>query len=76
MGGKRSDWLRWFAVLGGLILGLRVAVLLILPILPDAFAWGSSLLLGTAITCFLLPLPHEATLGPRAGSGPPGPDTD
>ncbi|MBA3332165.1 MAG: hypothetical protein H0T39_15065 [Actinobacteria bacterium] len=71
MGGRRSDWLRWCAVLGGLVLGLRLAVLLILPILPDAFAWGSSLLLGTAITFLLLPLPHEATLSPRPDR--PGP---
>jgi uncharacterized membrane protein YoaK (UPF0700 family) len=71
MGGKRSDWLRWFLVLAGLVLGLRIGVLLALPILPDAFAWGSAMMLGTALTFFLLPLPHEATLVSRVD--PPAP---
>ena len=72
MGGKPSDWVRWFLVLGGLIGGVRLAALLALPLLPDAFAWGSSAILGAAITCFLLPFPHEATLGSRADPAAPG----
>jgi hypothetical protein len=71
MGGKRSDWVRWLLVLGGLIGGDRLAALLALPLLPDAFAWGSSVILGAAITCFLLPFPHEATLGSRADPAAP-----
>jgi hypothetical protein len=71
MGGKRADWFRWFAVLGSLVLGLRILALLALPLLPDAFAWGSSVILGAAITCFLLPFPHEATLGSRADPAAP-----
>jgi hypothetical protein len=64
MGGTPSAWLRWFLVLGGLVLGLRLAVLLALPLLPNPFAWGSAAMLGAALTMFLLPLPHEHTLGP------------
>ena len=66
--GKRSDWARWLVVLGGLILGLRIAAWLALPLLPDAFAWGSALMLGAALTFFLLPLPHESSL--RRGPDP------
>jgi hypothetical protein len=74
--GKRSDWIRWLAVLIGLVIGLRLAVLLALPLLPEAFAWGSSLMLGAALTFFLLPLPHEAAFrseGDRPTSSDPPP---
>ena len=63
--GKRSDWLRWLLLLGGLVLGLRIATALALPLLPSAFAWSSALMLGAALTFFLVPLPHEDRLGPR-----------
>jgi hypothetical protein len=65
MGGTRSAWLRWFLVLGGLVLGLRLAMLLALPLLPNPFAWGSAAMLGAAITMFVLPLPHEQSLRTR-----------
>ena len=64
--GKPSAWLRWFLVLGGLVLGLRALAMLALPLLPDSFAWGSSVMLGAAVTFFLLPLPHEGTLASGA----------
>ena len=66
--GRRSDWARWFFVLTSLVLGLRTTAWLALPLLPDAFAWGSSLMLGAALTLFLLPLPHEGML--RRGPDP------
>lgn len=60
--GRPSSWLRWLLFLGALVVGLRVLATLALPLLPDSFAWASSVMLGAAMTFFLLPLPHEATL--------------
>ena len=64
------DWLRWLFVLGALVLGLRVLALVALPLLPSSFAWGSSVMLGAALTFFLLPLPHETTLPSGADPRP------
>jgi hypothetical protein len=68
--GRRSDWFRWLLVLGALMIGIRGAVWLALPLLPDAFAWGSAAMLGAALTFFLLPLPHEKTLARRPDPAP------
>ena len=63
--GRRSDWLRWLAVLVGLVLAVRLAVSFLLPLLPEAFAWSSSLMLGAALTFFAVPLPQERASDPK-----------
>jgi hypothetical protein len=63
--GKRSDWLRWLVVLVGLVLAVRLTVGYLLPLLPEAFAWSSSLMLGAALTFFVVPLPQERVSGPE-----------
>ena len=65
MAGRPADWARWLLILGVVIGGLRLLFGTALPILPNAFAWGGAVLLGTGIVFLLLPFPHEATLDER-----------
>jgi hypothetical protein len=60
--GSGRAWLRWL-VAAVVVVGLvRLGFSLVLPLLPSAFAWGGSVMLGLALVFLLLPLPHEALL--------------
>ena len=63
--GKGRDWARWLLVAGATVGLVRLAFHLLLPALPQPFAWSGALMLGLALVFLLLPLPHEALLAPR-----------
>jgi peptidoglycan/LPS O-acetylase OafA/YrhL len=67
--GRGRDWLRWLAVAAATIGLVRLLLHLVLPALPQPFAWSGAVMLGLALVLLLLPLPHEALLVPR-----PAPD--
>jgi len=60
--GRGRDWVRWLVVAATAIGLVRLALHLLLPALPQPFAWSGSLMLGLALVFLLLPLPHEALL--------------
>jgi hypothetical protein len=64
--GRGRDWIRWLAVAVASVGLVRLGFLLLLPGLPQPFAWGGSLMLGLALVFLLLPLPHEALLAHRS----------
>ena len=41
MAGRPADWARWLLILGVVIGGLRLLFGAVIPILPNAFAWGA-----------------------------------
>jgi hypothetical protein len=63
--GRARDWIRWLAVALMAVGLIRLGLHLLLPVLPQPFAWGGSVMLGLALVFLLLPLPHEALLIPR-----------
>jgi hypothetical protein len=67
--GRGRDWVRWLAVAIAAVGLIRLGFHLLLPALPQPFAWSGALTLGMALVFLLLPLPHEALLAHR-----PGPD--
>jgi hypothetical protein len=67
--GKGRDWVRWLTVAVAAIGLLRLGFQVLLPGLPQPFAWSGATMLGLALVFLLLPLPHEALLVP-----PPEPD--
>ena len=60
--GRGRDWIRWLAVATATVGLVRLGFHLLLPALPQPFAWGGSLTLGLALVFLLVPLPHEALL--------------
>jgi hypothetical protein len=63
--GKGRDWVRWLAVAAAVVGLIRLGTHLLLPALPQPFAWSGSVMLGLALVFLLLPLPHEALLAHR-----------
>jgi hypothetical protein len=63
--GRGRDWLRWLAAAVAAVGLVRVAFYVMLPVLPQPFAWGGAVMLGLALVFLLLPLPHEALLAHR-----------
>jgi len=68
MFGSGRAWLRWSAVAIATVGLVRLGLYVLLPVIPQPFAWGSSILLGMALVFLLLPLPHEALLVHRPPS--------
>ena len=60
--GRGRDWIRWLAVAVATIGLIRLGLFLLLPLLPQPFAWSGSVTLGLALVFLLRPLPHEALL--------------
>ena len=60
--GRRRDWIRWLALATTAVGLVRLAMHLLLPGMPQLFAWSGALTLGLALVFLLLPLPHEALL--------------
>jgi hypothetical protein len=67
--GKGRDWVRWLVVAAAAVGLIRLGMHVLLPALPQPFAWSGSVMLGLALVFLLLPLPHEALLAHR-----PAPD--
>jgi hypothetical protein len=65
--GRGRDWIRWLAVAAAAIGLIRLGLHLLLPLLPQPFAWSGSVTLGLALVFLLFPLPHEALLAHRPG---------
>lgn len=63
--GSGRAWLRWLGAALVAVALVRLAFHLILPVLPQPFAWGGALMLGLSLVFLLLPLPHEALLAHR-----------
>ena len=63
--GRGRDWVRWLVVAAAAVGLIRLALHLLLPALPQPFAWSGALMLGMALVFLLLPLPHEALLAHR-----------
>ena len=54
--------MRWLAVAMAAVGLVRLAFHLLLPALPQPFAWSGALMLGLALVFLFLPLPHEDLL--------------
>lgn len=67
MFGRGRDWVRWLVVAAAAVGLIRLALHLLLPSLPQPFAWSGSVMLGLALVFLLLPLPHEALLAYQPG---------
>lgn len=64
--GRGRDWVRWLAAVLAAVGLIRLAFHLLLPTLPQPFAWSGSVMLALALVFLLLPLPHEALLAHRS----------
>ena len=58
--GRSSAWLRWLCVLALAIVGVRLGMYVLVPVMPGHLGWGGAIMLGFAAVFLLLPFPHEA----------------
>ncbi len=72
--GRPSAWLRWLAVLALAIVGARLGMHLLAPIMPPHLGWAGAIMLGFGATFLLLPFPHESLFAPPSDHG--GSDAD
>jgi hypothetical protein len=63
--GRGRDWARWLIVAVAAVGLVRLGLHLMLPALPQPFAWSGAVMLGLALVFLLVPLPHEALLAHR-----------